>query len=107
MPILNMRLGLPGEGTAPKHETKRQAYDLITKGFGAGANGQLTVVAELPQSGGKAAAASVATGLGKLEDVSKVGKTAFSPDESIAVIGVTPRSGPESTATEDLVETIR
>ncbi|HEX3363004.1 MAG TPA: MMPL family transporter [Solirubrobacterales bacterium] len=107
MPVLNMRLGLPGEGTAPKHETKRQAYDLITKGFGAGANGQLTVVAELPSKAGPAAAESVATELGKLEDVAKVGKTAFDPDETIAVIGVTPKSGPESSATEDLVETIR
>ncbi|HWH19951.1 MAG TPA: MMPL family transporter [Solirubrobacterales bacterium] len=107
MPVLNMRLGLPGEGTAPKHETKRQAYDLITKGFGAGANGQLTVVAELPAKGGPAAAESVASELGKLGDVAKVGKTSFSPDESIAVIGVTPKSGPETTATEDLVETIR
>jgi putative drug exporter of the RND superfamily len=107
MPVLNMRLGLPGEGTAPKHETKRQAYDLITKGFGAGANGGLTVVAELPRSGGKAAAASVANELTKLEDVAKVGTPAFSPDESIAVIGVTPKSGPETTATEDLVEAVR
>jgi RND superfamily putative drug exporter len=107
MPVLNMRLGLPGEGTAPKHETKRQAYDLISKGFGAGANGQLTVVAELPKTGGPAAAESVAAQLGKLGDIEKVGKTAFDPDETIAVIGVTPKSGPESTATENLVETIR
>ncbi|HVW47636.1 MAG TPA: MMPL family transporter [Solirubrobacterales bacterium] len=107
IPVLNMRLGLPGEGTAPKHETKRQAYDLITKGFGAGANGQLTVVAELPPGGGKAAAAAVATELGGLEDVAKVGKPAFDEGESIAVIGVTPKSGPESTATEDLVEAVR
>jgi RND superfamily putative drug exporter len=107
MPVLNMRLGLPGEGTAPKHETKRQAYDLITKGFGAGANGQLTVVAKLPSSGGPAAAESVATELGKLDDVAKVGKPAFDEDKSIAVISATPTSGPETTATEDLVETVR
>jgi RND superfamily putative drug exporter len=107
MPILNMRLGLPGEGTAPKHETKRQAYDLITEGFGAGANGQLTVVAKLPSNGGPAAAESVATELGKLGDVTKVGKPAFDEGKSIAVISVTPTSGPETTATEDLVETVR
>jgi putative drug exporter of the RND superfamily len=107
MPVLNMRLGLPGEGTAPKHETKRQAYDLITKGFGAGANGQLTVVAELPSKGGPAVAESVATELGKLGDVAKVGKPAFDEGKSIAVISVTPTSGPETTATEDLVETVR
>ena len=76
MPVLDMRLGLPGEGTAPKHETERQAYDLITKGFGAGTNGPLTVVAELPSNSGPAAAESVATDLGKLSDVAKVGKPA-------------------------------
>jgi RND superfamily putative drug exporter len=107
IPLMNMRLGLPGEGTAPKHETKRQAYDLITEGFGAGANGALTVVAELPSSGRQAAAESVATELGKLEDVAKVGKPSFDEDESIAIVSVTPTSGPEASATEDLVEAIR
>ncbi|MFT3863336.1 MAG: MMPL family transporter [Solirubrobacterales bacterium] len=107
IPVLNMRLGLPGEGTAPKHETKRQAYDLITKGFGAGANGALTVVAELPSSGGTAAAEAVAEELAGMEDVAKVGKPAYDEGETIAVISVTPTSGPESSATEDLVETIR
>jgi RND superfamily putative drug exporter len=107
IPVLNMRLGLPGEGTAPQHETKRQAYDLIAAGFGAGSNGVLTVVAELPQSGGTAAANAVAASLGKLDDVAKVGKVSYDEDKSIAVIPVTPRSGPETTATEGLVEAIR
>jgi putative drug exporter of the RND superfamily len=107
IPVMNMRLGLPGEGTAPKDETKRQAYDLITEGFGPGANGALTVVAQLPASGAPAAAESVASELTKLDDVAKVGKPSFDPDESIAVISVTPKSGPESSATEDLVEAIR
>ncbi len=107
IPVMNMRLGLPGEGTAPKSETKRQAYDLISEGFGPGANGGLTVVAKLPSAGAAAAAESVAAELRKLGDVAKVGAPAFSPDKSIAVIGVTPKSGPESSATEDLVEAIR
>ncbi|MBS1679699.1 MAG: MMPL family transporter [Actinobacteria bacterium] len=107
IPVANMRLGLPGEGTAPKNETRRQAYDLISAGFGPGANGALTVVAKVPSTGAPAAAASVATDLAKLGDVAKVGTPTFSPDKSIAVIGVTPKSGPESSATEGLVEAIR
>jgi RND superfamily putative drug exporter len=107
IPVMNMRLGLPGEGTAPKDETKRQAYDLITDGFGPGANGALTVVAQLPSSGAPAAAEGVAGELTKLEDVAKVGTPTYDPDKSIAVIGVTPKSGPESSATEGLVEAIR
>jgi len=107
IPVLNMRLGLPGEGTAPKDQTKRQAYDLIAKGFGAGSNGALTVVAELPSSGAEAAAQGVAGSLAKLEDVASVGKPTFDESRSIAVISVTPKSSPESTATEDLVKTVR
>ena len=107
IPVMNMRLGLPGEGTAPKDQTKRKAYDLISDGFGPGANGALVVVAELPSNGASAAADSVAADLTKLGDVAAVGKPAFDPDKSIAVIGVTPKSGPESSATEDLVEAIR
>jgi RND superfamily putative drug exporter len=107
IPVLNMRLGLPGEGTAPKGQTKRQAYDLIAKGFGAGFNGQLTVVADLPSSGGTAAAEGVAAELTKLEDVAKVGKPTYDEGKSIAVISVTPASSPESTATEGLVEAVR
>lgn len=107
IPVLNMRLGLPGEGTSPKDQTKRQAYDLIAEGFGAGSNGVLTVVAELPSSGGEAAAEATATELAKLEDVAKVGKPTYDESKSIAIIAVTPTSSPESTATEDLVETVR
>jgi putative drug exporter of the RND superfamily len=107
IPVLNMRLGLPGEGTAPKDQTKRQAYDLITDGFGPGANGALTVVAQLPDGTGPAAAEGVASELKTLDDVAAVGTPSFDPDESIAVIGVTPKSGPESSATEGLVEAIR
>ncbi|HEY2052419.1 MAG TPA: MMPL family transporter [Solirubrobacterales bacterium] len=107
IPVLNMRLGLPGEGTAPKDQTKRQAYDLIAKGFGAGSNGTLTVVANLPSSGAAAAAEEVAGKLGKLDDVASVAKPSFDPEKSIAVIGVTPKSSPESTATEALVEAVR
>jgi RND superfamily putative drug exporter len=107
IPVLNMRLGLPGEGTAPKDQTKRQAYDLIAKGFGAGSNGTLTVVAKLPSSGAEAAAEEVAGKLGKLDDVASVAKPTFDGDKSIAVIALTPRSSPESTATEGLVEAVR
>ncbi|HJZ36939.1 MAG TPA: MMPL family transporter [Solirubrobacterales bacterium] len=107
IPVLNLRLGLPGEGTAPKHETKRQAYDLIAAGFGAGSNGRLTVVAELPPRGGEGVAAEVAGELGKVADVAAVDPPIYDPAKSLAVIEVTPRSGPESTATEDLVEAIR
>jgi hypothetical protein len=48
IPALNMRLGLPGDGSKPTSKNERRAYDLLAKGFGVGDNGQLTVVAKLP-----------------------------------------------------------
>ena len=38
-PALNMRLGLPDDGTAAPATTQRQAYDLLATGFGPGFNG--------------------------------------------------------------------
>ena len=38
-------------GTLPAHTTHRQAYDLLTEGFGVGINAPLTVVADLSEPG--------------------------------------------------------
>ena len=46
IPALDVRLGLPNDGTANPETSARQAYDLVSEGFGVGANGQLTIVVE-------------------------------------------------------------
>ncbi|HEX8855672.1 MAG TPA: MMPL family transporter [Thermoleophilaceae bacterium] len=51
IPVLHLELGQSDVGALPKSTTARQAYDGITKGFGAGTNGPLLVSAQL----GKAA----------------------------------------------------
>ena len=43
-----MRLGFPDAGNDPPGTMTRQAYDLISEGFGPGANGPLVIAAELP-----------------------------------------------------------
>ena len=53
-PALGMRLGFPDAGNDPPDTMTRQAYDLITEGFGPGANGPIVVAAELPSSSSKA-----------------------------------------------------
>src|SRR5215213_4171450 len=50
-PVLGIRWGFPDEGNSPAGSTTREAYELVTRGFGAGANGPLVVAAELPNSG--------------------------------------------------------
>src|SRR5215207_5267818 len=42
-PVLGLHLGQSNTGALPTDTTARQAYDLMTKGFGAGSNGPLLV----------------------------------------------------------------
>ena len=43
IPALDLRLGAEDYGQLPKDTTDRQAYDALTKGFGAGTNGPLLI----------------------------------------------------------------
>jgi len=46
LPVRHLQLGLPTDEFASPASTERKAYDLLTRGFGAGFNGPLLVVAE-------------------------------------------------------------
>lgn len=46
LPARQLTLGLPTDQYAAESTTQRKAYDLLSKGFGAGFNGPLTVVVE-------------------------------------------------------------
>jgi putative drug exporter of the RND superfamily len=47
IPTLSLRLGQEDVGAEPTDTTARQAYDLITKGFGVGTNGPFLISVEL------------------------------------------------------------
>jgi RND superfamily putative drug exporter len=46
-PVLNLRLGQTDVGALPTDTTARQAYDIISRGFGPGTNGPLLVAVRL------------------------------------------------------------
>ncbi len=48
LPVLGLRLGFSDESNFAEDTTTKQAYDLLVEGFGAGFNGPLLLVAELP-----------------------------------------------------------
>ena len=48
LPALDMRLGQANDGALGPDTTQRQAYDLLSDGFGPGFNGPLTIAAEVP-----------------------------------------------------------
>jgi RND superfamily putative drug exporter len=108
IPALDVRLGLPDDGSANPGSTARQAYDLVSDGFGVGFNGQLTIVAQTrAASDAQAAADATAKRLGALPDVAAVSPAQVIPGKNLALISVTPSSGPSSAATERLVTAIR
>ncbi|RMB79755.1 MMPL family transporter [Streptomyces shenzhenensis] len=108
IPAMSLRLALPDDSMKAPDSTQRVAYDTISKGFGPGFNGPLTVVVDARDSQAPQAAADDATAaLAKLDDVASVRPAAFNQSGDVAIIGVVPESSPSSQATKDLVSVIR
>ncbi len=107
IPALSMTLGDVGPGSEPSSYSERQAYDAISDGFGPGANGPLTIVAQLPAHITSQQTSALETSLQQTvtqtDDVKSV--TAFTPssDGKLLIGKVIPDSGPTTTATKNLV----
>jgi putative drug exporter of the RND superfamily len=106
-PALGMRLGFPDAGNDPKDTMTRQAYDLISEGFGPGANGPLVIAAELPDPGAKQDVNALAATLRKEEGVAFVSAPRINDAGDAAVITVVPTTSPQASETTDLVEHLR
>ncbi len=107
-PVLDLRLGLPGEGSMSPDTTQRKAYDLTVEGFGAGFNGSLMVVVDATDAGDpQAAADQVVATLGEVDGVVSVSPAMLNEAGDTAIINVVPETAPDSTETEDLVAEIR
>ena len=110
LPALNMKLGLPDGGSKPTDNTERRAYDLLTEGFGPGFNGVLTAVVyapELPHGLQDQLATGVAAGIKKFPNVAAVSEPAQNERGDVTIVSVTPKTGPASDETRDLVDYMR
>ena len=106
IPALSLRTGWPDARNRPEGSPPRVAFDLLTDGFGIGANAPLLVVIDLTDA--KPDAAGVVVGrLSQLPGVSQVTPPIPNADGDSAIAQVTPTSGPEDEATADLVRTLR
>ena len=113
-PATDLRFGMPDAGNGSTDLTSRRAYDLVSKGFGPGANGPLLVAVDF--KGGPAVAdpgpgaATVDRIVGDLRataGVATVLPPASNDAGDTAVITVIPTTGPQDAATERLVHTMR
>jgi len=110
LPARNLSLGLPDAGSQPTSSTERRAYDLLTEGFGPGFNGVLTVVVDAPgltKEQQEQVAKTATSRLSELNDVAAVSQPQQNESGEITIVYVTPKSGPSSDATKDLVSFIR
>lgn len=103
VPASKLEMGLPDDGAQPVSTTQRQAYDLLSEGFGPGFNGPLMVVVD----GDKALADETADRIKGLEGVAAVMPPTQNEAKDAAVITVVPKDRPSSVETEDLVHEIR
>ena len=103
-PVLSMELGQSDAGSEATSNTTRRAYDLVTAGFGPGANGPLLVVADLAAEPDVEA---LAGDLASTPGVAQVSRPTYDPARSVALLTVVPTTGPQEQATDALVTTLR
>ncbi|WP_129359158.1 MMPL family transporter [Rothia uropygioeca] len=111
IPTASMRLGLPDASTESVDSTDYKAYKQVEDKFGAGANGTILVVAELPSDTDQTAAQDLQIKLAEKiqdqDDVKTVVPGPIAEDESVEVFQVTPDEGPAAESTEKLVNSLR
>jgi RND superfamily putative drug exporter len=107
-PALHLRQGLPDDGTKATDTTERKSYDLLTKGFGPGFTGPLTIAID---STGKPYPQEITRQavdlLRKFPGVAAVSDPLANKSGDVAIIIVTPTTSPSSEATKDLVGRMR
>ena len=110
IPVLSITLGQPDNGTNPTSDSSRQAYDLISQGFGVGVNGPLTVVVQLPNQSSSANSSLLSTMQSDIKataDVVSVTPAAVNSAGTTAVFNVIPTTRPQDPQTTALVSTLR
>ncbi len=107
VPFFSLHLGSADQGSNPTNTTTRQAYDLLAKGFGPGFNGPLQIVGAIRNAGDQQAMVNLGQSLQGKSDVAAVAPLQMSDNGKVGVIYLVPKSSPQDTKTEDLINTIR
>jgi len=100
-----VRLGASDQGTQPKEQTARRAYDLLAEGFGPGFNGPIPIVVDV--NGDRQAPERIYDRVRDLSGVASAGEPQFNDEKTVAIVFVTPDSAPQDEATDELVHRLR
>jgi RND superfamily putative drug exporter len=108
IPALHIRLGEPGNSILPTSDTQRRAYDDISRAFGPGYNGQLTIVVTTSGAANpQASVAEVASKIAATPGVVSVSSPQFDAAGDVAMIQAVPAAAPDAQQTTTLVNAIR
>jgi RND superfamily putative drug exporter len=110
MPFFSLQLGNSDQGNDPSSTTTRQAYDMLSAGFGPGFNGPLQLVAAQQGQIDTAALDKLATEVRTQPDVAAVVPPVVLPardGQQVALINVYPDSSPQASATTSLITHLR
>ncbi len=100
-----VRLGAADQGTQPKEQTSRRAYDLLAEGFGPGFNGPIPIVVDM--KGDQGSPRRIYQDVQGLKGVASVREPQLNDAKTVAIVFVTPTSAPQDQATDDLVSRLR
>ncbi|GHD09946.1 MMPL family transporter [Zhihengliuella salsuginis] len=116
LPALDLRTALPDGGAEPEGSSARTAYDEVAERFGAGYNGPLMAVVDLPRADGGAALEDdaaleanldVSDYLREMDGVVAAVPVSTNEENTVGVIQIIPETGPSDAATEELVHDLR
>jgi RND superfamily putative drug exporter len=108
IPVVDLRLSIPDEGTYAAGTTQRKAYDLVREGFGPGWNGPLLAVVDASTADDPAQALTgAAEEIARLDGVELVAPPAVDRSGELALVTVVPTKAPDSDETEALVRDLR
>ena len=101
-----VRLGAADQGTQPKEQTSRRAYDLLAEGFGPGFNGPIPIVVDV--NGDRQAPEKIYEGVATLDGVASASKPQFNDAKTRRDrVRDSLDSAPQDEETDELVDTLR
>lgn len=108
IPLLSIQTGHVSDGADPTSYTDKQAYDLISEGFGPGYNGPFTIVIDTGSnaSAQTSLAANVQSALAGTSGVATATPLSPTPDGVLLTGTVIPTTGPQDQATTNLYNTL-
>jgi RND superfamily putative drug exporter len=108
-PVIKARLGLADAGTAPKNQTTRKAYDLLSQGFGPGFTEPIPVVVALNSDHN--AAVTLQHAFQHVPGISQVVAPIYNAktpgQASVAIVNTYSKYKPQDAKTDDIVSTLR